>query len=126
MLGRYRIVRGKRPPGDPLPVGTRQDTRKHTRHILRPDAAAVAAYLAAPSERAWQQFADDYRQTLARRYAGDRAPFDAIADQARTDDVWLGCNCPTDKNPRVDHCHTYLALQFFAARYPALEVRMPD
>jgi hypothetical protein len=62
---------------------------------------------------------------LAERFAADRAAFDAIATLAKASDVLLGCNCPTKKNPDVRHCHTWLALEFFHAHYPGLEVRMP-
>ena len=51
MLGRYQIVRGKRSPDDPLPEGSRQDTRKHTRHVLRPNSEQVVAYLAAQAAK---------------------------------------------------------------------------
>lgn len=86
----------------------------------------MEAYLAAPSEAAWRRFAKDYRKLLAQRFAEDRRPFDQIAEQARETDVWLGCNCPTKKNPNVEHCHTWLALEFFRKHYPELEVRMPS
>ncbi|HVH97549.1 MAG TPA: hypothetical protein VM869_02520 [Enhygromyxa sp.] len=124
MLARYQIARGV--PASALPKGVRQDTRKHTRHVLRPSEAIVEAYLAAPSEAAWRRFAKDYRKLLAQRFAEDRRPFDQIAELARETDVWLGCNCPTKKNPNVEHCHTWLALEFFRKHYPELEVRMPS
>lgn len=123
-LGRYRIVRGKRPADDPLPEGLRQDTRKHTRHCCRPEAEQVAAYLAAPGDAAWGAFAAGYRALLEARFAEDPTPFRAIARAARDEAVWLGCNCPTRKNPDVRRCHTALALSFFAARFPDLEI--PD
>ena len=126
MLSRYRIVRGKRPPDDPLPDGHRQDTRKHTRHVLRPDAGAVQAFLEAPSSEAWARFAAAYRELLERRFENERAAFDALAELAADDDVFLGCNCPTAKNPDVGRCHTWLALEFFERRYPELEVRFPQ
>ena len=124
MLARYQIARGV--PASALPKGVRQDTRKHTRHVLRPSEAIVEAYLAAPSEAAWRRFAKDYRKLLAQRFAEDRRPFDQIAELARETDVWLGCNCPTKKNPNVEHCHTWLALEFFRKHYPELDVRMPS
>lgn len=126
MLGRYRIVRGKRAPDDPLPAGVRQDTRKHTRHVLRPEADAVGAYLADPGEAAWQEFASEYRQVLERRLSEQRDDFDELARLARSQDVWLGCSCPTAKNPDVKRCHTYLALGFMAEMYGDLEVVWPD
>ncbi|MCR9247608.1 MAG: hypothetical protein NXI31_21495 [bacterium] len=125
MLGRYRMVRGTRPSSEPLPAGIRQDTRMHTRHVVRPEAAKVRAFLAAPSAAAWVTFAASYQQLLHRRFAQDRAPFDLIAERARTGDVWFGCSCPTAKNPDVARCHTTLALEFFRARYPDLVIRDP-
>lgn len=125
MLGRYRIVRGVRPADDPLPEGVRQDTRKHTRHILRPDAEQVARLLARPSEAAFQQFRAAYLRLLEQRFRKDRQPFDALSELARHSDVFLGCNCPTRQQPDVRHCHTYLALGFFHERYPDLSVRFP-
>jgi hypothetical protein len=125
MLARYRIVRGARPADDPLPEGERQDTRKHTRHILRPGADAVERFLSDPSDRGFEQFRSDYLALLAQRFAGNRAPFDALAQLARHKDVYLGCNCPTAKQPLVCRCHTWLALGFLAARYPDLKVRQP-
>jgi hypothetical protein len=126
VLGRYRIVRGRRAPDDPLPAGVRQDTRKHTRHVLRPDETDVRKFLARPDELTWRRFATAYRRLLARRLAEDAAPFAAIAELARRHDVWLGCNCPTAKNPDVRRCHTVLALAFFAERFPDVAIVWPD
>lgn len=125
MLGRYRIIRGRRPPGDPLPEGTRQDTRKHTRHVLRPDAEEVRVFLSRPDAAAWRRFARSYRGLLAERFAAEPRAFEAIAALAREGDVWLGCNCPTAKNPDVRRCHTVLALGFFRERFTDLEVVLP-
>jgi hypothetical protein len=126
VLGRYRMVRGRRPADEPLPEGVRQDTRKHTRHVLRPEAAAVEALLAELSEDAWQAFAASYRALLEAR--AERAPeaLDELARLAREVDLWLGCSCPTARNPDVRRCHTVLALEFMSRRYPDLEVRWPD
>lgn len=121
MLARYQIARGV--PASALPKGIRQDTRKHTHHVLRPSAAMVETYLAAPSEPAWQRFAKQYRALLDQRFAEDRGPFDAIAELAGETDVYLGCSCPTKRNPNVEHCHTALALEFFREHYPKLDVR---
>jgi hypothetical protein len=126
MLGRYRIVRGRRPPGEPLPDGVRIDVRKHTRHVLRPEAAMVEAFLRAPGgAKQWARFARDYAELLAERHAADAAPFDALAEQARSHDVYIGCSCPTKKQPDVSKCHTVLALRFMRERYPDLEIEMP-
>ena len=125
MLARYKIYRGKRPADDPLPEGVRKDTRKHTRHCLRPAAEAVARYLAAPSAESWAEFSADYLQTLAQRFADDQTLFDELAKAATDGEVHIGCSCPTAKNPDVNHCHTVLALQFMSQQYPDLDVRLP-
>jgi hypothetical protein len=41
MLARYTIYRGKRPSVEPFPNGIRKDTRKHTKHCLRPSERMV-------------------------------------------------------------------------------------
>jgi hypothetical protein len=125
MLSRYRIVRGRRPPGDPLPEGHRQDTRKHTRHCLRPTVELVKTYLADPTDRAWAAYVGEYRALIDARFRDDRAPFDRLAELAMHEDVFLGCNCPTTKNPNVRHCHTWLALEFMQRSYPKLKVVFP-
>ena len=123
MLTRYQMTRGV--PAAQLPKGIRQDTRKHTQHVVRPTAEMVTGFLEAPSDSAWRHLAARYRALLEQRFVSDRAAFDAIATLAKETDVLLGCNCPTKKNPDVRHCHTWLALEFFHAHYPGLEVRMP-
>jgi hypothetical protein len=85
----------------------------------------VERFLSDPSDRGFEQFRSDYLALLAQRFAGNRAPFDALAQLARHKDVYLGCNCPTAKQPLVCRCHTWLALGFLAARYPDLKVRQP-
>jgi uncharacterized protein YeaO (DUF488 family) len=126
VLGRYQMVRGKRSPDDPLPEGVRQDTRKHQKHILRPDADRVAAYLADPGDAQWDEFATAYRETIESRLVADAGPFEELAELARQQDVWLGCSCPTPKNPDVRRCHTYLALQFMAEHFEDLDIVWPD
>ncbi|MGA9520493.1 MAG: hypothetical protein WBV82_03465 [Myxococcaceae bacterium] len=123
MLSRYQMARGV--PASKLPRGVRQDTRKHTRHILRPPEGLVLDYLSAPSDAAWRALAREYRAELERRFHDDRTAFDALANLARREDVHLGCSCPTKRNPDVRHCHTWLALEFMHAHYPDLDVRMP-
>jgi uncharacterized protein YeaO (DUF488 family) len=118
------MVRGA--PASSLPKGVRQDTRKHTRHILRPPTELVEEVLAHASEpKAWHEFAAAYRAVLAERFAEDRAPFDALAERARSEDIYIGCSCPTSKNPDVRRCHTAHALAFMKKHYPDLDVRLP-
>jgi hypothetical protein len=125
MLARYRIVRGARPAGDPLPEGVRQDTRKHTHHVLRPTPELVQALLADPTESSFLRFARGYRALLEQRFAAERKRFDDIARLARSQHVYLGCNCPTRQQPDVRRCHTVLALAFLRELYPDLDVREP-
>jgi hypothetical protein len=125
MLARYKIYRGRRPPSDPLPTGFRQDTRWRTKHPLRPTEAIVKEFLAAPDEQAWSRYRKAYFDLLESRFSEDRAPFDKLAGLVEATDVYLGCSCPTKLNPRIDHCHTFLALQFMERKYPLLPVRLP-
>ncbi len=123
MLARYQIVRGQ--PRSELPDGHRIDTRMHVHHVLSPDAEAVLALLDDPTERAFREFATAYAALLEARFRSERARFDALAEESRARDVYLGCNCPTRKNPDVRRCHTALALAFMRRKYPDLDVRMP-
>jgi hypothetical protein len=125
MLARYRIVRGARSPGEPLPLGVRQDTRKHTRHVLRPTSELVLALLDDSSDAAYARFAKGYLELLERRFSAERERFDQLAALARIENVYLGCNCPTSRQPDVRRCHTVLALAFLRERYPDLDVREP-
>ncbi|PQO25347.1 hypothetical protein C5Y96_25380 [Blastopirellula marina] len=126
MLSRYTIYR-RRPTGaPPLPAGERQDTRYRTRHILRPTQVIVESYLAAPTETAFSAFQASYLELLSTRWNDDRSDFDQLANLAREQDVFLGCSCPTQKNPDVRHCHTWMALQFMAQHFPDLEVIFPE
>lgn len=124
MLGRYRIVRGKRPADEPLPEGVRVDTRKHTRHVLRPTAELVSALLD-DVEAGWPAFREAYLALLRERFEQDPAPFEELARQARRGDVYLGCNCPTKRQPDVRRCHTVLALGFVHERFPDLAITWP-
>lgn len=121
VLSRYQMKRGV--PAAQLPEGVRQDTRKHTRHVLRPREQSVVAYLG--GEMSFEDFAADYRATVAARLEADPAPFDALARLATDQDVYLGCSCPSRANPDVRRCHTWLALELMRERYPSLEVRFP-
>jgi hypothetical protein len=124
MLTRYQIVRGR--PKSELPQGKRVDIRKHVKHVLSPKPETVEAYLALGTQAAYAEFARTYRALLAARFAASREQFDALAEAARHGDVYLGCNCPTSKNPDVSRCHTVLALRFMQANYPTLDIRYPD
>lgn len=124
MLSRYRMARGV--PAEQLPRGVRQDTRKHTRHVLRPAADLVLRFFATPTEAVWRETMKEYRDELERRFRMDRKPFDALAELARHQDVYLGCSCPTQRNPDVRRCHTWAALEFMHEKYPDLDIRMPD
>lgn len=122
MLARYQIKRGAR--AQDLPPGVRQDTRKHTRHILRPESDAVEAYLA--GRMSWETFADRYREVVRARFSAERPAFEALAELARSRDVLLGCSCPTKAQPSVRQCHTWVALELMEAFYPDLAVRFPE
>lgn len=123
MLARYQMVRGA--PASELPRGIRQDTRKHTRHVLRPTPELVASVLGTEDAAGWARFRQAYAELLADRFASERARFDALASLAAREDVYLGCSCPSAANPDVARCHTTLALGFMKERYPALDVRLP-
>ncbi len=103
------------------------DTRKHTKHVLRPTPELVEAFLGrTDDDTAWRAFAKAYRALLDARYRTERAAFDALAARARNESVYLGCNCPTAKNPDVRRCHTTLALAFMKERYADLDVQLPQ
>ena len=108
-----------------MPRGERVDVRMHTRHFLRPERAAVEALLASPAPAAFRSFRVAYQKLLAERFARDRASFDDLAERARHGPVYLGCNCPTKKQPDVSRCHTVLALEFMKKKYPRLKVELP-
>ena len=62
---------------------------------------------------------------LEKRFSSDRGPFDELAQTASAGDVFIGCNCPTRKNPDVKRCHTVLALKFMKKKYSRLKVDLP-
>jgi uncharacterized protein YeaO (DUF488 family) len=125
MLMRYTMYRGKRPEGDSLPDGIRQDTRKHTRHFLRPPGELVVAYLKGDDSVPWEKFREQYLRCLYERFEEDAAPFQDLAALAGREDVFLGCSCPTKRNPDVNLCHTVLALEFMKGKFPGLPLRFP-
>jgi hypothetical protein len=108
-----------------LPNGIRQDTRWRTRHLLRPTQEIVEAFLADTSQSGWLSFQKSYLDLLSARFDEDRGCFEKLAHLATESDVYLGCNCPTAKNPDVRHCHTVLALEFMWARFPSLVFGSP-
>lgn len=122
MLARYQMCRGR----SPTVHGIRQDTRKHTKHCLRPSEQMVVEYLDQVTPKAWSRFAVAYKALIASRFAADRRPFDALAELASRQDVYLGCSCPTKKNLDVRNCHTMLALEFMQEHYPDLVVVFPE
>lgn len=127
MLSRYRIIRGRRPPDDPLPEGVRIDIRKHTRHFLRPEPQRVEELLRTPGDdEVWEAFRAAYVDLLERRFADDPGPFEALVEQARQGDVFLGCSCPTKRQPDVHRCHTVLALRFIREHFADLVVVEPS
>ncbi|WP_210417727.1 DUF488 family protein, N3 subclade [Bythopirellula goksoeyrii] len=101
----------------------RQDTRKHTKHCLRPTQELVERYQA--NNCTWDEFADEYGALLNARFSEDCRAFDELARLAMEGDVFLGCSCPTQQNPDVTHCHTVLALRFMQEHYPLLTIKLP-
>ena len=125
MLSRYTIYRRRPADAGPLPNGIRRDTRYRTSHVLRPAKDLVEAYLTDTTDAAWRRFKKEYLALLKERFRENRAPFDELARLATDNDVFLGCNCPTKKNPIPGRCHTYLALEFMKKKRPSLEVVIP-
>jgi hypothetical protein len=126
MLSRYTMYR-RRPKGAPLlPDGIRKDTRYATKHVLRPAREIVEAYLSNPTDAGWKEFCLEYLAMLEERFRTDRTSFDELAAMATENNVYLGCNCPTKKNPIVGRCHTYLALEFMQSKFPKLKVSVPE
>ncbi len=126
MLGRYKIYRGQRPKTDPPPAGIRQDTRKHReRHCLHPAAIDVRAYLDNPTNDNWLAFKKKYLKLLEDRLKKDPRRFEDLAALAIREHVYIGCNCPTTKNPNVERCHTVLALEFMKLKFPKLKIVFP-
>lgn len=122
MLSRYHMRRGAR--SDELPQGIRQDTRRHTSHVLRPDRDRVDRFLGGQID--WPTFRAAYEATIRARMAEDPDAFDALAELAREHDVYLGCSCPTKASPDVRRCHTWIALELMQQAYPDLEIRFPE
>lgn len=119
MLSRYKIPWYQRiPRGDPVLTGRRIDTRKHRNNIFSPSREMVVEYLHKPTDQTWENYGREYNLLLEQRFRTRRSEFDALAKLAMNTDVFLGCNCPTKKNPDAYRCHTVLALQFTKRKYP--------
>lgn len=86
----------------------------------------VEAFLDDPSDSGWKTFKAAYAGLLAVRFKENREPFEQLASLASDQNVFLGCNCPTNKNPDVRHCHTFLALDFMKHQFPTLDVVYPE
>ncbi len=125
MLGRYKIYRGKRPDDDPKPDGICKDIRKHVKHVLAPTKPMVEEYFKDPGAKAWGRLKKEYLALLTERLKSRKNEFDELAELALNKDVFLGCNCPTQKNPDVNRCHTVLALEFMKKKYPKLKIVFP-
>ena len=125
MLCRYTIYRRRPVSAPPLPDGSRKDTRWRTSHILRPTKEMVDRFLDDPNDEAWQTFRRAYLDLLEDRYRESPEQFMSLADLASNQDVFIGCSCPTKKNPDVRRCHTWVALEFMQKRFPDLSIRFP-
>ena len=126
MISRYKIYRGKRPAQDPLPDGIRQDTRKHTSHVLAPETKMVFRALADSTAAGWARFEKAYVELLESRYKSNRDAFAELVKLSESNDVYIGCNCPTQAQPDVMRCHTVVALRFLRKKFRGLDVRLPD
>ncbi len=125
MLARYTIYRKRPKDAEPLPEGIRQDARWRTKHILRPTQEMVETYLDDPTDEAWETFRSSYWDMIESRYEDDPEAFEKLAKLAMNNDVYIGCSCPTQKNPDVRRCHTYPALEFMKKKFPKLKVVLP-
>jgi hypothetical protein len=120
MLGRFQLKRGV---AYPKAKGAQfKDTRKHTSHVLAPPTPLVKAYFQSPTLEAWQKFQTGYLQALRERFRKTPERFEELRELATSGDYYLGCNCPTTKNPFPCRCHTIVAIEFLKELYPDLEV----
>ena len=85
----------------------------------------VERLLSSPSAQGYDQFRRAYLKLLGERFVTQRTAFDDLARCAMQADVYLGCNCPTRKQPQLAHCHTVLALGFMKEAYPELSIVFP-
>lgn len=108
-----------------MPEGIRQDSRWRTRHILRPTKEMVETYLDDLSDAGWEEFRSSYWDLIESRYQQDPEAFENLAKLASENDVFIGCSCPTQKNPDVRRCHTFPALEFMKKKFHDLKVVFP-
>ncbi|MBK7092877.1 MAG: hypothetical protein IPH59_14355 [bacterium] len=127
MLARYQIPPRfhKIPPGDPALKGTRLDTRKNHNYVFCPTPEMVEAYFNDMTPKGWKLFTKNYRRLLQERFETRREEFDKWATVAAESDLFLGCSCPTERNPNLEQCHTWLALEFMQKKYPKLKIEFP-
>jgi len=92
--------------------------------LLRPDEEIVEEFLKDTSV-GWSKFRTAYLKILNDRFKESPEQFQKLADLAMTQDLFLGCNCPTARNPDVKHCHTWLALEFMKSKFKSLPVVFP-
>lgn len=126
MLSRYTMYRRRPVDAKPLPDGIRQDTRWRTHHVLRPTEEMVESFLKDTGPSGWKKFHSAYLDLLKARFHDSPEEFQKLASLAADQDVYLGCNCPTEKNPNVHHCHTWIALEFMKKKFPSLNVVFPQ
>jgi len=110
---------------DPLPQGIRISTLHKTEHCFAQTKEIVQVYLEKPTSENWDIYVKKYIALLEHRFIERRKEFEEIADLAMNNNVFIGCYCPTKKNPDVYRCHTVLALKFMKDKYPDLIVKLP-
>lgn len=121
MLSRFQIKRGVNYPR--VPGALFKDTRKHVKaHVLAPTKDMVTRYLSQPTLDTWQWFQREYLLELQKRADERPEEFEELRRLAQTGDYYLGCSCPTPRNPLPCRCHTIVALEFMKERYPDLNV----
>jgi len=98
------------PPHVPLPNGIIHRATKNTNHCLAPTDEIVQKYLMNPTQENWSIYETKYFDLLELRFKNRRKEFDELAKLATENDVYIGCFCPTKKNPDVYRCHTVLAI----------------
>jgi hypothetical protein len=72
----------------------------------------VEDFLANPNDEAWLRFRDGCHALLKTRQLEEPERFVELASLSSDNDVLIGCSCPTAKQPHIERCHTWLALEF--------------